>query len=582
VSPTSERPDAPLQPAPALRGASAYRIPSPSGRPVDLRLDGNEGAVPPLALVDTLRAAAPAVLRSYPDAAPLERDIASRLGVSPERVLVTAGADEALDRACRALLSAGDALVLPAPTFEMIPHYAKLAGARTIDVPWPSGPYPTDGVLAAAGDEAKAVAVVSPNNPTGAVATARDLERLARELPSATALLVDCAYAEFADEDLTAAALAIPRAIVFRTLSKAWGLAGCRVGFAVGDPTPISWLRAAGGPYPVAGAAIAIARERLATGGADVARFVATVRAERAALEATLRALGARPVPSQANFVLARFRDAALVRDALLGLGIAVRGFAGRALLDDALRITCPGDARALARLESALGAAMAPEALLLDVDGVLADDSRSYRVAVVETARAFGVALSLGDVAVAKAAGGANDDWSLTQRLLAGRGVEVALDDVTSRFEAIYQGAPGRPGLRETESLIPAAESVARLARRVPLAAVTGRPRRDAIAFLERAGIARHFATLVCREDAPALKPDPAPVRAALARLKVRRAWMVGDTPDDVRAARAAGVVPLGVVAPGDDRAAAERTLLAAGAARVLNRLDDLESLLP
>ena len=66
-----------------------------------------------------------------------------------------------------------------------------------------------------------------------------------------------------------------------------------------------------------------------------------------------------------------------------------------------------------------------------------------------------------------------------------------------------------GPPGLRETESLIPASESIAHLAARLPLAAVTGRPRRDAIAFLERAGIARHFATLVCREDAPALKPE-------------------------------------------------------------------------
>lgn len=569
--------------APALRGLEAYRIPR-AERPVDLRLDGNEGAAPPDSLLDALRAAAPDVLRRYPDATALERALAARHGVAPERVLVTAGADEALDRACRALLSPGDAIVLPVPTFEMLPHYARLAGARAIEVPWPSGPYPLDAVLrAASGDapEAKAIALVSPNNPTGAAATASDIDRLASNAPAGAALLVDAAYAEFADEDLTASALAHGNAIVFRTLSKAWGLAGLRVGYAIAEPEVISWLRAAGGPYSVAGPALALALARLENGAPDVARFVAAVRAERASLAATLRELGAEPIPSQANFVLARFENAAFARDALLGLGIAVRGFPGREPLRDALRITCPGSASVLARLEAALRAALAPEALLLDIDGVLADDSRSYRVAVVETAKSFGVALTLADVALAKAAGGANDDWSLTRRLLENRGVAADLAEVTRRFEAIYQGTGDRPGLRATESLIPARSTLERLAARLPLAAVTGRPRRDAVLFLERAGVLPLFRTLVCREDAPRMKPDPAPVRTALERLSVASAWMVGDTPDDVRAARAAGVVPIGVVAPGDD-AAAEATLLSAGAARVLARFDELETLLP
>jgi phosphoglycolate phosphatase-like HAD superfamily hydrolase len=81
--------------------------------------------------------------------------------------------------------------------------------------------------------------------------------------------------------------------------------------------------------------------------------------------------------------------------------------------------------------------------------------------------------------------------------------------------------------------------------------------------------------------EDA-ARKPDPAPVRLALERLGVRRAWMVGNTPDDIRAAAGADVVPLGVVAPGDDLTVTAAALTAAGAARVLDRVADLEELLP
>jgi len=114
-----------------------------------------------------------------------------------------------------------------------------------------------------------------------------------------------------------------------------------------------------------------------------------------------------------------------------------------------------------------------------------------------------------------------------------------------------------------------------------LPLALVTGRPREEAGWFLERMKIADLFRAVVGMEDA-ALKPDPAPVRLALERLGVRRAWMVGNTPDDIRAAVGAGVVPLGVVAPGDDLTATAAALTDAGAARVLDRVADLEELLP
>jgi phosphoglycolate phosphatase-like HAD superfamily hydrolase len=107
-------------------------------------------------------------------------------------------------------------------------------------------------------------------------------------------------------------------------------------------------------------------------------------------------------------------------------------------------------------------------------------------------------------------------------------------------------------------------------------VAVVTGRPRSDAERFLADHGLTDTVATVVCMEDAPA-KPDPAPVRLALDRLGVRTAWMVGDTVDDLRSARAARVLPIGVPAPGDDPAAAAATLRSAGAARILGSVTDL-----
>src|SRR5204862_1527538 len=175
---------------------------------------------------------------------------------------------------------------------------------------------------------------------------------------------------------------------------------------------------------------------------------------------------------------------------------------------------------------------------------------------------------------------GDASNDWIVTQRLIAAGGGAVDLPSVTTRYQALYLGANGSPGLRERERSIVSRDVLARLSNRLPLAVVTGRPRDEARWFLEREGIAGLFRATVCMEDA-ARKPDPAPVRLALARLGVRSAWMVGNTPDDVRAAAGADVIPLGIVAPGDDLVATATALTEPGAAHVLTHVPGLEGLL-
>src|SRR5262249_6005414 len=225
--------------------------------PIDLFLDANEGPAAPInvaALIPHMTRAS----QRYPHAEELERLLAKRLGIAASCVLVTAGGDEAIDRACRAFLERGRDLFLPAPTFEMIGRYARQAGATIISTPWLTGPYPADAVLSLVSPRTAMIAVVSPNNPTGNVATARDLERVSTASPDSL-ILVDLAYAEFADDDLTPVALGQPNAIVIRTFSKAFGLAGLRVGYAIGPERMIRVMRAVGGPYPVSGLSLLIA-----------------------------------------------------------------------------------------------------------------------------------------------------------------------------------------------------------------------------------------------------------------------------------------------------------------------------------
>src|SRR6266545_2159046 len=287
----------------------------------------------------------------------------------------------------------------------------------------------------------------------------------------------------------------------------------------MGGPPVVAGLGPAGGPYPVAAPPVGLALTQISLGETAVRDHVARVREERRSLGERLAALGVEPLPSQANFVYVECGPpprAPFVAAALRALGILVRDFPGRAGCETALRITLPGDEAKFERLVHALETALAPEALLLDLDGVLADVRDSQRAAIAATAAAFGVTVTSAEVAQTVREGDAANDWAVTRRLIEGRGARASLEDVTTRYQALYLGRPGARGLREHE------------------------------------------------------------------RLGARRAWLVGDTPDDARAAAAAAVLPLAVVAPGDDRAATSAALAQAGAARVLDDLTALLEVLP
>jgi histidinol-phosphate aminotransferase len=348
-----------VRPRAAVEKLRAYAAPSLCDR-IDLRLDANEGPSPDPAVLGALEAVPPMLVRRYPSKAGLEALIAGRHGVQPDGVIVTAGGDDAIDRCCRVVLEPGRTLLLHAPTFEMIERSARLAGADLTEIDWNEGPFPADRLIEALDDRTAMVAIVSPNNPTGLAATPGAILDVAAAAPRAL-VLVDLAYVEFADADPTAMLLQAPNIAVVRTFSKAAGMAGLRLGYALGCPQVIDWLRRVGGPYPVSGPSLAAAEALLRLGGVQ-GDYIPAVRKEREALGRLLVELGLAVLPSQANFVLARVPEAGsaggrplpraeAIHTALRGRGISVRIFPGNPRLAQALRITCPGEDQAFRRL---------------------------------------------------------------------------------------------------------------------------------------------------------------------------------------------------------------------------------------
>lgn len=346
-----------IQPSPAVQRKPYSTLPLDPH--IDLFLDANEGPMPPLDLLRVLEDVSR--LRRYPSTDDLRSLLASRLSVSADRLTITAGGDDAIDRACRSVLAPGREIILTPPTFEMFPRYAALTGATAVNIPWASDPFPTQGVLAAITERTAAIALVTPNNPTGLTIPASDIRDIALAAPHAL-IILDLAYVEFTDPAtqtaLQALALELPNIVSIRTLSKAWGLAGLRIGYAVGDPRVINWIRAAGGPYAVSAPSAAIACRALETCEHLMRDYVANVRTERAELFTLLTDIGLDPWPSEANFVTtgARQNVRQSPHDSLRRQGIATRVWTNRRdLPSHATRITCPGNPAKFARLTKAL-----------------------------------------------------------------------------------------------------------------------------------------------------------------------------------------------------------------------------------
>jgi len=570
-----------------LQRITAYAVPKhpADGHTLDLFLDGNEGLRPPAALLQSLHADLSEKLRRYPKQDDLAEALAIQLSsegarVAPENILITAGADEGIERVCKAYLSENCSILLPVPTFEMIGRYVALTGASITEIPWESTTYPVERVVKKISKRVAAIAVVSPNNPTGCVIPAAGLKRLSQKAPRAI-IMLDAAYGEFAAEDLTATVLGLPNVVMLRTFSKAYGMAGIRVGYMVARKEIISELKKAGGPYAVSKLSMMLAKAALETCKSRMHEFVSQVKIERGSLNLCLQEFGLKPYPSEGNFVFCHFKNALWLRDQLAGFGISVRAFPKDRLLKKALRITCPGHVGEFTRLQNALRIALAPQAMLFDLDGVIADVSQSYRQAILQTAQFFGAPAKAQDIAEEKAKGDANNDWEVTMRIIKKYGVDKSFNDIKNKFEALYQGDQSRRGLKEKEKLLVKKSFFAALAKRLPLGIVTGRPAKDADYFLKEHGIREFFKTVVCMEDA-ALKPAPDAILLAMKKMNIQRAWYLGDTPDDMVAARGAGALPIGVLNSYDPSKNLETVLYQNGAGRVLKNLSQLEGLIP
>jgi histidinol-phosphate aminotransferase len=308
-----------------------------------IKLNTNENPYPPSPRVlRAIQAGAKDALRLYPDpdATALRRQAALTYGFDLSQVIAGNGSDDLLAMIARAFVGEKDALCCPVPTYTLYETLVRIQGGRMAGIPYPEDYSLPRGLFRARG---KVTMVASPNSPSGPAVPLAVLSRLADAAPGV--LVVDEAYADFAEESALSLARERENVIVLRTFSKSFSLAGMRIGLGFAHPRIIEGLFKVKDSYNM---------NRLSIGAGEAAlqdipwmeKNVERIRTTRERLTAALPAVGFAPFPSQSNFVLAKReggKPAGPVYEALKDRRILVRYF-DIPRLRDCLRITVGAD----------------------------------------------------------------------------------------------------------------------------------------------------------------------------------------------------------------------------------------------
>ncbi|MBN9225579.1 MAG: aminotransferase [Microbacterium sp. SCN 70-27] len=327
--------DHPVRLRPEIAALPAYRQGKHAGDDA-FKLSSNENPFEPLpGVVEAVQASVG--FNRYPDAsaARLRARLAEKFGVTDDAVHIAAGSVSILFQLAQATSGPGDEIVFSWRSFEAYPSLATIAGATGVPVPnTPAGGHDLDAMAAAITDRTRMVIVCTPNNPTGPVVTQAAFDAFLTKIPADVLVVLDEAYVEFATAPDTVRGEVVlaaghPQVVVLRTFSKAYGLAGLRVGYAIGDPRILAAARSTGIPLSVTAQAEEAALASLDAEDELRAR-VAVISARRDVLVERLRAAGWDVPDAQGNFVwLPAGERTAEVAAAFDAAGLIVRPFAG-------------------------------------------------------------------------------------------------------------------------------------------------------------------------------------------------------------------------------------------------------------
>jgi histidinol-phosphate aminotransferase len=530
------------------------QYPAPEeGRYAFVRLDFNENTTGyPKAYPQDM----PAItVSAYPEYANLTQKIADLYKLDPSWLMLTNGSDDGISIVAQTFIEPGeDSAVVSKPCFVVILQSLKLAGAKMMEVPLTKElSFDIEGIEKALKQSPKIAMFASPDNPTGSLLDAQIIRRWCTEYPK-TLFAIDEAYGEFADSSMVEHVKQIDNLVVLRTFSKAWGMAGLRLGIVFGNPKLVEYMNVVRLPYTVNSAAVWTASQLLDRSQEVLAGAKATLKEKERMVE-QLQHRGFKMHVGHGNSVLLQAGfNAQPLTEFCRRRGVLVRNRSNVRFPDDLngkrdltwglvrISVGSPGETE---KLVSAIDEFHKRYGLIFDLDGTLIDVSNSYDQTVAQLfEKHAGKPLDMKQLQSLRAEGGFNDDWVATVELLKRSGVRITLEDITAEAVPLYMSIASK-----SERLFCELSVLERLAARHPLFVVTGRTRREyEQVWGERLG--KVFQGVYCIGDLPGKQPKPSPdyLHHVLETHSLKGGAYVGNAVDDMQAARAAGLDAIGI----------------------------------
>lgn len=552
------------QPVPQARRAvqamKAY-LPPLEGRRSRVRLDFNENTQ---GFPDALPDFDGGELTTYPEYSQLLKALSGHLELPEEYLLITNGSDEGLFVTAFTFVEPDlDRALVAQPTFALIPHYLQLCQAVLEEVPnRPDLSFDLEGMEAALQRGVKVAILATPDNPTGASLPLQRLRAWLRDFPQ-TLFVIDEAYYEYHGHTALPLVRIHPNLVVSRTFSKAWGMAGLRLGLLAAHPQLIEWMRRVRSPYSVNALAVRALLDFLPCSGQVQQQAQALMVRKQYTLQ-VLNGLGYRTTQGAANFFLiwAGLNSKAL-SSYLYDRGMLVRDRSSLPKMGGSVRVSMGSEAE-MERFLHLLADFTRGYAIIFDLDDTLVDTSESYDTCI---SRLTGCTRE--QLLELRAEGGYNDDWDAAFELLRRAGRERPLAELQREGQQLYLQLA-----HKVEKALFEEAHLQTLARRHPLFIYTGRPRQE-YEPIWAPRLAAHFQDVLCKDEVERAKPHPDGLHVLMRRHGLHGGIYVGNSVDDMAAAKAAGLVAVGVTT----NQSAER-LRGAGADHIIEKIADLPAL--
>ncbi len=541
-----------------------------------LKLDFNERADSKPAWLETFQLDTDQ-LWSYPDRAVLENQMATDLGLLEGSVMLSNGGDESIELLYKNCKLNDESLLVPEPCFSQYTHNQMVWQNKTVFTAARDDLSIDVEALMANMKPNQWVILTRPNNPTGEYLAAEVLVDLIKTAEAKGAwVFLDEAYVEFANECEPIDYAAFSNLVTLRTFSKAFGLAGARIGYIFAQPEMINRFRKLAMPFNVSRANLQLAAAAWQARD-EIKGYCQSIEKNRQQVVKLLTENGLTPCASRGNFLL--FETTAekkvLFGRVMAKFGIQIKTELGG--LPHAVRLTIPEN---MALFTQALELILKPEVMAFDMDGVLIDTSKSYDQCIMQTLHEFtGHNVTQEDIEAVRARGGFNNDWVLAAEMIKNQGTDVPFEQVVKVFQQLYLGDGVEAGLVKHEKDLISDRLkglVFDSASRFTTAIVTGRPKAEAQQGVKQLKISADH--VISADDVSQQKPHPEGLLSIMGTKQLKRTWFFGDTVDDMQAGTQAGCVCVGIGAHSPE---AIENLYQAGADVVLENINQLETLL-